>query len=136
MRTHRLEDALAVGHILLGTTMTGITTQVTDVGLGRAAAGLQATLERSVPDVWPQQWVPLASKSTDADGRCGELLAAEKVRAGTYRIVFETGAYFEAAGRAAFYPEVVVTFAVERDGSGCHLPLLLSAFGYSTCRGA
>ncbi len=116
--------------------MPGISTHVTDVGLGRAAVGLQATLERSLPDVWPPQWVPVASKSTDGDGRCGELLQREKVTAGMYRIIFETGAYFERSGRAAFYPEVVVTFVVETDFEGCHLPLLLSSFGYSTCRGA
>ena len=114
---------------------TGISTHVLDVSLGRPAAGVQVTLEAAVERVWPPQWRPLASKSTDADGRCKELLAAEKVFQGTYRIVFETGAYFSAAGRSTLYPEVVVTFSVSANEADYHIPLLLSPFGYSTYRG-
>lgn len=115
--------------------MNGISTHVLDVSLGKPAAGVQVTLEALVPDVWPPQWRPLASKSTDADGRCKELLAAEKVGDATYRIVFETGAYFEAMGRATLYPEVTVTFSAKEEDGGYHIPLLLSPFGYSTYRG-
>lgn len=115
--------------------MSGISTHVLDVSLGKPAAGVQVTLESAAENVWPPQWRPLASKSTDADGRCKELLAAEKTSQGTYRIVFETGAYFSAGGRATLYPEVVVTFSVGGSETGYHIALLLSPFGYSTYRG-
>ena len=38
-------------------------------------------------------------------------------------------------GRAVFFPEVVVTFAV-RAGEHYHVPLLLNPFGYSVYRGS
>ena len=51
--------------------------------------------------------------------------------AGSYTLRFDTGGYL---GADAFYPEVVVTFAVGAD-EHYHVPLLLSPFGYSTYRG-
>jgi 5-hydroxyisourate hydrolase len=50
--------------------------------------------------------------------------------------VFETGAWFRAAGRDTLYPEVVVDFQVQAEVPHYHLPLLLSPFGYSTYRGS
>jgi 5-hydroxyisourate hydrolase len=50
--------------------------------------------------------------------------------------VFDTGAYFRAAGVRAFYPEVSVHFDVERPDEHHHVPLLLNPFGYSTYRGS
>lgn len=116
--------------------MSGISTHVLDVSLGKPAAGVQVTLERCAPNVWPPVWHPVASKSTDADGRCKELLAVEKVSEGAYRIVFETGAYFFDTARATLYPEVIVSFTVSERGANYHIPLLLSPFGYSTYRGS
>ena len=55
--------------------------------------------------------------------------------AGVYRLRFDTGAYFLARGMRSFHPEVVVTFLLD-DASSCHVPLLLSPFGYSTYRGS
>ena len=71
--------------------------------------------------------------ATDADGRVGSL--GGDLAAGDYRLRFDTGAWFAAAGVAAFYPEVVVTFTVARDEHH-HVPLLLNPFGYSTYRGS
>ncbi len=116
--------------------MSGISTHVLDVSLGKPAAGVQVTLECCAPNVWPPVWHPVASKSTDEDGRCKGLLAAEKVSEGAYRIVFETGAYFFRSARATLYPEVTVTFTVDVSGASYHIPLLLSPFGYTTYRGS
>ncbi|CAN5211092.1 hypothetical protein BH23GEM2_BH23GEM2_25490 [soil metagenome] len=58
------------------------------------------------------------------------------VERGTYRITFDTGAYFRAQGVAAFYPEVTVTFEVSDPQQNYHVPLLLSPYGYSTYRGS
>jgi 5-hydroxyisourate hydrolase len=63
-------------------------------------------------------------------------LGPDQVPAGTYRITFETGAWFEAAGRATFYPQVAVTFTVSEDHQHCHVPVLLSPFAFSTYRGS
>jgi 5-hydroxyisourate hydrolase len=73
----------------------------------------------------------VAEARTDDDGRVRELGSPEP---GDHRLVFATGEWFAAAGREAFWPEVVVTFTL---GEGHHhVPLLLSPFGYSTYRGS
>ena len=63
------------------------------------------------------------------------LPAGAPLRAGRYRLTFDTGAYFRARGEPAFYPEVAVLFTVATDEPH-HVPLLLSPFGYSTYRGS
>ena len=72
---------------------------------------------------------------TDEDGRAKELLPGGS-SAGVYTLVFDTGAYFEQAGIATFYPEVSVTFSVLDVDAHHHVPLLLSPFAYSTYRGS
>jgi len=58
------------------------------------------------------------------------------IQAGTYRLTFEVGPYFAAAGVEALYPRVVVEFEVRDPSQHYHVPLLLSPFGYSTYRGS
>ena len=62
--------------------------------------------------------------------------AADWRLAGTHRLTFATGAWFQAQGVAGFYPEVTVVFQVEDPEAHHHVPLLLSPFGYSTYRGS
>jgi 5-hydroxyisourate hydrolase len=112
--------------------MSGISTHVLDTAKGRPAAGVRVTLDRWEWDAW----VSYASAVTDGDGRCKGLLAAERVLAGRYRLTFATGEYFGRDGGHAFFPEVAVTFEVEREGGSYHVPLLVSGFGYSTYRGS
>jgi len=112
--------------------MTRITSHVLDTSAGRPAAGLTVRLER--PGRGAAGTATLASATTDAEGRISDWLPAG-VSAGRYRIVFETGAWFRAAGRETLYPEVAVDFEVQDGVSHYHLPLLLSPFGYSTYRG-
>jgi 5-hydroxyisourate hydrolase len=51
-------------------------------------------------------------------------------------LVFATGDYLVRTGRATFYPEVIVTFAVDPGAEHLHVPLLLSPFSYTTYRGS
>jgi len=110
--------------------MTGLTSHVLDLALGQPARGLAVRLE--VPD--GATWRVLARAVTDDDGRAGGLAAA--LPAGTYRLAFETGAYFASTGRASFYPYVEVTFQITATGQHHHVPLLLSPHGYTTYRGS
>lgn len=55
--------------------------------------------------------------------------------AGTYRLVFDTAAYFARTGAASFFPTVDITFSVVETAQNYHVPVLLSPFGYSTYRG-
>ena len=106
--------------------MASLSTHVLDTSTGRPAAGLRITLESSDGSV-------LAEGVTDHDGRIGDLAAG--LVAGDHALRFDTGTWFTAQGTTAFYPEVVVTFAVG-DDEHYHVPLLLNPFGYSTYRGS
>jgi 5-hydroxyisourate hydrolase len=108
-----------------------ITTHVLDVAAGRPAPGIEVRLERGDA----AGAAPLAFARTDRDGRVGDWLPAG-LPAGKYRLVFETGAWFRAAGRPSLYPRVVIDFEVEDGVTHYHLPLLLAPFGYSTYRGS
>jgi 5-hydroxyisourate hydrolase len=109
--------------------MSSITTHVLDTSRGRPAAGVPVRLE--------QAGTVLGSGTTDADGRLRDLLPADApLAAGVYRLVFDTGAYFGAAGTEAFYPQVTIDFQVRDGAQHYHVPLLLSPFGYSTYRGS
>ncbi len=102
-----------------------ISTHVLDSVLGRPAMGIAVRLFAG-GDL-------LAEGVTDRDGRCR--LADGATALGTHRLVFATGPWFADQGREAFYPEVVLTFAVQEPAEHHHVPLLLAPFGYSTYRG-
>jgi 5-hydroxyisourate hydrolase len=114
--------------------MSMITTHVLDTSLGRPAAGVPVRLEIQSGD---QTWKTVGQGTTDADGRASQLLSAStNPSAGTYRLTFDTGAYFKAQGKKSFYPEVSVVFSVHDPAQHYHVPLLLSPYGYSTYRGS
>ena len=108
--------------------MSAITTHVLDTSRGRPAAGVPVRLERG--------GAVLGEGSTDEDGRLRTLLPGGPIEPGTYRLVFDTGAYFAARGVEAFYPNVSIDFTVRDGGQHFHVPLLLSPYGYSTYRGS
>ena len=107
-----------------------ISTHVLDTAHGRPVAGLAVTLSRRANSAWSV----VAKGVTDAEGRVKEF-GSGRTEPGEYRLKFDTAAYFEAAGTAAFYPEVSVVFKVTGAGAHHHVPLLLAPFGYSTYRG-
>ncbi len=55
---------------------------------------------------------------------------------GLYRIRFDTAAYYEAQHLAGLYPYVEIAFEVRDSGQHYHIPLLLTANGYTTYRGS
>src|SRR5262245_40835972 len=111
-----------------------ITTHVLDTSRGRPAAGVSIRLELQNT---AGAWLELARGTTNQDGRVSDLLAADQpLAAGTYRLIFETGSYFRAAGLPSFYPNVTVAFEITDPAQHYHVPLLLSPFGYSTYRGS
>jgi len=106
-----------------------ISTHVLDTTRGQPAAGLAVKLFRREPD---GDWKELGEGVTDADGRVKQM-SEEELEAGEYRLEFDTRPYFERSGLDAFYPAVSVVFSFE--GAHLHVPLLLSAFGYTTYKG-
>jgi 5-hydroxyisourate hydrolase len=112
--------------------MSAITTHVLDVGVGRPATGIAVRLE--------YDGAVIGTGTTDLDGRVSSL-GPDEVTAGTYRLRFATGAYFDARDTESFYPEVTVDFDIPDSAQPglqqhWHIPLLLSPFSYSTYRGS
>ncbi len=106
-----------------------ISTHVLDTMRGSPAAGLAVRLDRREPD---GDWKEVGGAVTDADGRVREL-TDEELEAGEYRLEFDTRPYFERSGLSAFYPTVSLVFTFE--GGRLHVPLLLSAYGFTTYKG-
>ena len=113
--------------------MSKITTHVLDVSLGRPAANVPVLLEAKLTG---GEWKEEGRGSTDADGRLKDLAAGKKLQVGTYRLTFDTGAYFADRKTLGFYPQVTVVFEVRDAEEHYHVPLLLSPFGFSTYRGS
>jgi 5-hydroxyisourate hydrolase len=109
-----------------------ITTHVLDTALGKPAAGVPVVLHKMHNDHWHQ----VGEGMTDADGRNRDLLTGAR-EAGTYKIAFNTAAYFEAIGvERYFFPYVEIAFILDQPEQHYHVPLLLSPFGFSTYRGS
>jgi 5-hydroxyisourate hydrolase len=113
--------------------MTQITTHVLDTSLGRPAANVPVVLAFQTA---PETWAEAGRGSTDADGRCKDLSVAKSLAAGTYRLTFDTAAYFAARKIESLYPQVIIVFEIKNAQEHYHIPLLLSPYGYSTYRGS
>jgi 5-hydroxyisourate hydrolase len=113
--------------------MSQITTHVLDTTRGLPAQNLPITLFAQTNDGWKE----LSSGVTNADGRIVGLLADDVVLCpGVYRMHFATKTYFKANDEQGFYPFVDIVFELDGSNTHYHIPLLLTAFGYSTYRGS
>ena len=108
-----------------------LTTHVLDTARGVPASGVPVTLE--VAD--GEGWRVLATAVTNDDGRVAGLVEG-RLSSTTYRMSFDTDAYWAALGIEGFYPVARVVFRVTTPDTHHHVPLLLSPFGYSTYRGS
>lgn len=108
-----------------------ITTHVLDTTRGLPATGVEVELA----GLTAGQWHRLASATTDAQGRAKDL-GPGQLPSGTYRLRFNTGAYFAGIGAETFFPEVSLTFTLDAAQGHYHVPLLLSPFAFSTYRGS
>lgn len=114
--------------------MNRISTHVLDVAQGKPAKQIPVRLERQEPG---GEWRILGSSQTDSDGRCVQLLPeGEILRAGTYRLAFDTSSYHLAQKVHGLYPVVEITFQVQEGDAHFHIPLLLSPHSYTTYRGS
>jgi len=114
---------------------------ILDTHLGKPAAGIAVTLDRVSAT---GEASLLANGVTNADGRVAPDswsfdptidIAEYHLDVGRYTLIFDTQSYFDAQNLTAFYPQVVIDFMISDNGH-YHVPLLLSAHGYSTYRGS
>lgn len=114
--------------------MSQITTHVLDTAKGIPAEGITISLQQPASE--ENKWENIANGITNSDGRIPDFLEEDKVLSpGIYRMLFETGPYFEKNHESGFYPYVPVVFEIH-DTEHYHVPLLLNPFGYSTYRGS
>jgi 5-hydroxyisourate hydrolase len=113
--------------------MSQITTHILDTTRGLPAQNVAITLFAQDGEAWQE----INGGVTNADGRLPDLLAADtKLAAGVYRMHFATADYFKANNEVGFYPYVDIVFEIDASGTHYHVPLLLTAYGYSTYRGS
>lgn len=114
-----------------------LTTHVLDTANGCPAAGMAVrlySLSGGVPAL-------LKSVTLNHDGRADvPLLEGAAFQPGSYRLVFCVAAYFRARGdtlaEPPFLDEVPLDFGLAAGGQHYHVPLLASAWAYSTYRGS
>ena len=111
----------------------GISTHILDTALGRPAVGIPVTLSQQVDGAW----LLINEAITDADGRCKYLLPeTQPLHQGTYRVHFDTSTYYKHQQLRGLYPYVEIVFEVTNSEQHYHIPLLLTANGYTTYRGS
>ena len=113
-----------------------LTTHVLDLVTGKPASGLAIEL-------WQCDGAPSLIKRviTNADGRVdAPLLEDDALTVAIYELRFQAGDYLRRSGAAvsepAFLDVIPIRFGVADAGQHYHVPLLLSAYGYSTYRGS
>uniref|UniRef100_A0A8C3HJP5 hydroxyisourate hydrolase n=1 Tax=Chrysemys picta bellii TaxID=8478 RepID=A0A8C3HJP5_CHRPI len=117
-----------------GTEGSSLTIHVLNTLTGQPATGLATHLSQlQGPGL---QWMELMKSSTNVDGHCPLFLAPGQVKAGTYKLHFDTGAYWQQLGYTSFYPYVEVVFTVTEQTRKLHIPLLISPFSYTTYKGS
>jgi 5-hydroxyisourate hydrolase len=111
----------------------GISTHILDTALGRPAVGVPVTLSQQVDGAW----LFINEAITDADGRCKYLLPeSHPLQLGIYRVHFDTRTYYQRHQLQGLYPYVEIAFEVTNNEQHYHIPLLLTANGYTTYRGS
>ncbi|MCY4470027.1 MAG: hydroxyisourate hydrolase [Thiotrichales bacterium] len=113
-----------------------LTTHVLDTMAGSPAAGLAIELWTSGEDA-----SRLKTVTTNSDGRVdAPLLEGDALVAGRYELRFHAGVYLRArhgvSADPLFLDEIPIRFGIADPDQHYHVPLLLSAYGYSTYRGS
>ena len=114
-----------------------LTTHVLDTARGSPAWDLSIDLFRLDGDV-P---VLMKTTKTNDDGRCdAPLLDGDALQKGRYQLLFKVATYLRQSGddlpEIPFLDDVVINFGINDPTQHYHVPLLLSAYGYSTYRGS
>ncbi|WP_026976378.1 hydroxyisourate hydrolase [Flavobacterium tegetincola] len=109
-----------------------LSSHILDVSKGMSAAGVPIKLEQY--NSANKTWNLIDEKITDTNGRIPDFLSYDKGNLGIYKLTFATSEYFKKDKIDSFYPFIEVVFEI-KDSNHYHVPITLSAFGYSTYRG-
>ncbi len=109
-----------------------LSSHILDVSKGTPAVGVSIKLEKYNEQT--KIWSFVDEKITDQNGRITDFLNSDKSNLGIYKLTYFTTDYFKKNNTESFYPFIDVVFQI-KDTNHYHVPITLSAFGYSTYRG-
>lgn len=109
-----------------------LSSHILDVSSGMPATGVTVQLEKLNEKT--NVWTFVDKKVTDAQGRIKEFLDQKQKNQGIYKLTFFVKPYFTSKQMESFYPFIDVVFQIQ-DEKHYHVPITLSAYGYSTYRG-
>ena len=117
--------------------MTGLTTHVLDLTLGKPADELEISFYITQSD----RKESIANFVTNSDGRLDKpIFDQSNIREGWYEMVFYAGKYLVVKHKMKeadlFFDNISISFQINDLKLHYHVPLLLSKFGYSTYRGS
>jgi 5-hydroxyisourate hydrolase len=114
----------------------GISTHILDTSLGKPANNVPVALWQFRDDPHGGSWHKLGDAYTDSDGRCKTLLGEHALVPTQYKLAFEVGVYFYDLHIESIYNTIEIVFTVTDPAQHYHVPLLLTANGYTTYRGS
>ena len=79
-------------------------------------------------------WRTVASSRTQSNGRADDFSDPDALTPGVYLLTFDVAEYYDGKSDT-FFPVITVVFNVTEQDGHYHVPVLLSAYGYSTYRG-
>ena len=110
-----------------------LSTHILDISEGAPAANVAIKLEKRNENTG--SWEHISEKLTAENGRVNDFLPAGKDNRGIYKFTFFVNEYYKERDKETFYPFIEVVFEI-KDEKHYHVPITLSAFGYSTYRGS
>ena len=117
--------------------MTGLTTHVLDLTLGKPADEIEISFYQTESNSKEL----IANFVTNSDGRLDKpIFDHSNIREGWYEMVFHAGKYLVVKHNMKeadlFFDNISISFQIMDLKQHYHVPLLLSKFGYSTYRGS
>jgi 5-hydroxyisourate hydrolase len=109
-----------------------LSSHILDVSKGAPATGVTIQLEKYNEPT--KSWSLVDKKTTDKNGRISNFLPTKNSNLGIFKLTYFTTDYFKKNNVESFYPFIEVVFQI-KDNQHYHVPITLSAFGYSTYRG-
>lgn len=110
-----------------------LSSHILDITQGKPASDVKISLSKQDE---LGNWELLNEKYTDGNGRISDFLKVENETSqhGIFKLTYFVAPYFEKLNQSSFYPFIEVVFEIKNDNH-YHVPITLSAFGYSTYRG-
>ncbi|MCD7973228.1 MAG: hydroxyisourate hydrolase [Candidatus Azobacteroides sp.] len=110
-----------------------LSTHILDIHEGKPATGVTIILYKYNEE--NREFEITDMGKTDENGRVNGFLPSTKNNEGIYKLMFETAPYFVNQQVSSIYPYIEVIFRIEGKDH-YHIPITVSANGYSTYRGS